>query len=195
MSCREFWNRMPELEAGDEQLGHLRECPACVARMGHQRMLAAGLSHLAGKRQDLAAPPQVEAELLTAFRSHMAGSAPALPHRWMGLSFWIPAAAACFLVLGVVAWGVGSRASHVSRSHIVQFASIESADAADEGFIPLPSATETPSADDADLVRVQVPRSVLIALGVPLAEGSGDAVEAEVLLGAGGAPEAVRVLQ
>jgi anti-sigma factor RsiW len=195
MSCREFWNRMPELEAGDDQLAHLRECPACVARLEHQRMLAAGLRHLAEKRQDLAAPPQVEAELLTAFRNHMVGSAPALPYRWMRRSPWIPAAAACLLVMGVVAWGVGSRASRVSRSHIVQFASIPSADAADEGFIPLPSATETPSAEDADLVRVQVPRSVLIALGVPLAEGSGDAVEAEILLGAGGAPEAVRVLQ
>jgi hypothetical protein len=46
------------------------------------------------------------------------------------------------------------------------------------------------------LIRVEMPRSALIAMGVPLTDGdAAEPVEAELMLGAGGAPEAVRILQ
>jgi hypothetical protein len=97
--------------------------------------------------------------------------------------------------LGLVfAWDLERRPSLRSTPEV---ASVESTAAteSDAGFIPLPYATETIATDDADLVHVRVARSTLIALGVPLTEGTDEAVEAEVLLGVGGTPQAVRILQ
>ena len=79
---------------------------------------------------------------------------------------------------------------------------VEAEDAAnpDSDFIPLPyfgnSGLFSGAAADADVVRVEIPRSTLVALGVAAPEESApEAVEAELLLGAGGMPQAVRVLE
>jgi hypothetical protein len=66
----------------------------------------------------------------------------------------------------------------------------------DPDFIPLPNVTDTGATSDPDLVRVEMPRSALAALGVTLAsEGDGGTVEAEVALGADGVVRSVRLLQ
>jgi len=195
MTCREFWSRMPELDSGERQCDHLRECKECAREMERQRVLAVGLRHLARKGSTLDAPPRVETGLLAAFRNYYAGiSAPVAADRWWSHVWtWVPIAAACLLLAGFLIRGLGPRPTPVPP---IQFASVESedADGSDAGFIPLPYATETPSGEEADLVHVRVSRSTLLGLGVPLSDGPGDAVEAEVLLGAGGAPQAVRVL-
>ena len=189
MTCREFWSQMPELSS--EPGEHVRECADCHAVFERQRAVAAGLRQIASNTKTLEAPVRVERELLAAFRQHsgpaVAGSInPWRMRRWA----WIPAAAAVLILTVFLGWNFrpGKSAAH--------FASIEAGDASawDADFIPLPYAAGSGVSEDADLVHVQVSRSTLVAWGVPLADDSGDAVEAEVLLGAGGAPQAVRLL-
>jgi len=196
MTCREFWSRMPELslpKLNSHALEHLRECDACATILERQQALADGLRHLAEKRARLSAPPRLERELLQAFRSHAAVHAPHSSARWWGQP-WSWAAAAA-LILGLVfAWDLERRPHPRSAPEVASVESAASSES-DAGFIPLPYASETIASDDADLVHVRVARSTLIALGVPLTEGADEAVEAEVLLGVGGTPQAVRILQ
>src|SRR5215467_11338926 len=196
MTCREFWSRMPELSLPKLNLhapDHLRECADCAAALERQQALAEGLRHLAEKRARLSAPPRLETELLQAFRSHAAVHVPhSSAHWWARPWSWAVAAG---LVLGLVfAWNLERQPGPTSAPEV---ASVESAASteSDAGFIPLPYASETIASDEADLVHVRVARSTLIALGVPLTEGADEAVEAEVLLGVGGTPQAVRILQ
>jgi hypothetical protein len=65
-----------------------------------------------------------------------------------------------------------------------------------DGFIPLPnSAGVATDEEDVNLVRVEVPRSTMIALGLDVsADRAEELVEADVLLGSNGVARAVRFL-
>jgi hypothetical protein len=65
-----------------------------------------------------------------------------------------------------------------------------------DGFIPLPNSTGVAAdEDDTNLVRVEVPRSAMIALGLDVsADRAEELVEADVLLGSNGIARAVRFL-
>jgi hypothetical protein len=66
-------------------------------------------------------------------------------------------------------------------------------------FIPLPYGSADPADgvpdDGADLVRVEVPRTALIALGLPVPEAGSMRVQAEVALAADGTMEGIRIVQ
>jgi hypothetical protein len=63
------------------------------------------------------------------------------------------------------------------------------------GFIPLPNAERIAPNEPMNLVRLEVPRSTMIALGFEVrADRAEEAVEADVLLGADGVARAVRFL-
>jgi hypothetical protein len=191
MTCREFWNEMPELESEMGKLEHLRDCAACEALFSRQRAVAAGLRQIASNTKTLEAPPRVESELLAAFRGYSGLPAIEPIQSWRARRWaWIPAVAAVLILTVFLAWNLRPRKS------AGPFAALEAADASawDADFIPLPGAVGSGASEDADLVHVQVSRSTLVAWGIPVAEESGEAVEAEVLLGAGGAPQAVRLL-
>jgi hypothetical protein len=66
-----------------------------------------------------------------------------------------------------------------------------------DGFIPLPnSAGVAADEDDVNLVRVEVPRSAMIALGIDVsADRAEELVEADVMLGSNGVARAVRFLE
>lgn len=196
MTCRDFWSQMPELDTAPERFDHLRECTSCAGLMERQRVLAVGLRHLAGKRAALESPPRIEAQLLEAFRRY-SGTLTKPGRPWWVLCWkWAPAAAATVAFGGWLVWSHRTGPIH-SLPATAAYAAVAVDDAADadNGFIPLPYAADTVSTDEADRVRVELPRSALVALGVPVAEGDGDAVQAELLLGAGGAPQAVKLLQ
>jgi hypothetical protein len=69
-----------------------------------------------------------------------------------------------------------------------------------DGFIPLPNspgfaAGDTADADEVNLVRVELPRSAMIALGLDVSEDRAEElVEADVMLGSNGMARAVRFL-
>jgi hypothetical protein len=62
-------------------------------------------------------------------------------------------------------------------------------------FIPLPNADRLPQDEDLNVVRVEVPRSAMIALGYSVtADRAAERVRADVVLGSDGLARAVRFL-
>ena len=187
MTCQEFWDGMPEL--GAELPEHVAECPSCAARFGQHRSLAAGLKRIASERSN-AAPPAVELRLKEAFREEFGGKRAPARHRWVA---WGAAAAAVIMAV-LLALSGGRHAQKVASEPP------QSPQVVDSAFIPLPyeaggSAAMVPS-DDADLVEVEVPRSALVTLGVPVpADGGAGPVAAVIALGSDGMLEGVRILQ
>jgi hypothetical protein len=177
---------MPELSPTGEQPEHARECTACAGRLENLRALHGGLRRLSEEQRSIEAPPHMEGELLRQFRmSQVVSEKPKLwPLRWPA---WASAALATTLIAGFLIWSQGQ----VRR---VALAPPEDTSEMETGFIPLPNAMDAGA--DADVIRVELPRSALVAWGVPLVEDDiGESVQAEIALGAGGMPLAVRLVQ
>jgi len=211
MNCQEFWNSMPLL-ADAEALAnheHLAQCPACVARLRSQLALKKGLRAVAVQMSRVQAPPQVEARLLAAFRAHT-GMAAGYPQsvragaRWIPIFTWATAAAALFAIAVFLIGGSQPDSASPAVSRGVELAAawmpaaIETEGAslvAESGFIPLPNAAQIGQNEDVNLVRVEVPRSAMIALGYDVKPGqASESVEADVMLGNDGLARAVRFL-
>jgi hypothetical protein len=74
-------------------------------------------------------------------------------------------------------------------------AAVAASEEEESAFVPLPNAAGSPQDDDVDLVRVELPRSAVTALGMPANDdGDAESVEAEVLVGPDGMARAVRFL-
>ena len=111
------------------------------------------------------------------------------------MATWAAAFAAMF-VLAIFL--VRSRQPEAARPPVhrtVELAMLQpQADA--DGFIPLPNSAGTAAdEDDVNLVRVEVPRSAMIALGLDVsADRAEEMVEADVMVGSNGLARAVRFL-
>lgn len=197
MTCAEFWDGMPELEAHSERWEHAEQCASCAALLRDQRALAAGLRQIGRERAE--APAVLEARLVAAFREQASRKAkPAISRAVPGWWTWAPAAAAVIAVALFVSHSrpmPQARRADPATAELVQQTGEDPA-TADSDFIPLPYASDSGPADDADLVRLKVPRSALIALGLPVAvDGESGPVEAVVALDADGVMEGVRLVQ
>jgi hypothetical protein len=209
MNCQEFWKTMPELARNQDQLVHLRDCPACARWWDRQCGLAAGLRALAAESSHLEAPARVEARLIQAFRNHsgLGHSAPSMirpPRMWLPVATWFGAAAAVVALALVL---VSNRQPQPVHRNLpggfesalaqtpVEFEAGDYSPFNNEDFIPLPNAERISPNEDVNLVRVEVPRSTMIALGYDVsADRASEPVEAEVVLGADGLARAVRFL-
>jgi hypothetical protein len=207
MNCQEFWNTMPELayEADDGHLEHVRECPACAALLTRQRTLASGLRRLAADWQSVEAPARVESRLTAAFlgQAGLTVSHPAT-RWWVPVATWATAAVAVLALAMFLARDRHVVPAHRTTSNRVELAAVEPADldtlgdssGTDNDFIPMPNAARIEPNEDLDLVRVEVPRSAMIALGYAVSEDrASEPVEAEVVLGADGLARAVRFFE
>jgi hypothetical protein len=193
MTCQEFWSRMPELEP-EQQFDHVRQCASCAILLERQRALSAGLRRMAAERHTVEAPAYLEAGLRAMF--HSPPGLPATSLRWWAP--WVPAVAALLALALFLVWERRPPPAGRVGAPPVYIAFLAGDDAAelDSGFIPLLYAEPTGTPDDDDRVQIEVPRATLIALGIPMPEGDArEAVEAEVLLGAGGTLQAVRLLE
>ena len=206
MTCQEFWSRIQESRALLPQadgapadrllLEHMCDCTCCADLMKRQRALLSGLRRIAAEQTGLRASARVEAALLREFRAY-AGHAHA-PARegsaWWGTLRGRTVAAA--LATAALAAMLVFFSAPLSRILPASPSEVEDAAYLDSGFVPLPySGGAAPNADGA-VVRVEVPSSTLVALGVPLGDqATGGTVEAELLLGPGGMPQAVRVIE
>jgi len=196
MNCQEFWDSMPELDPAPST-DHLRDCPSCAALWDRQRSLAEGLREVAAGWSRLQAPARVEARLTGAFRGRDPGRG--VPARWwLPVMTWASAAAAtvalaAFLLRDRPAQPPQRSEPATAASTIVQ-ASVDLEDDSGAGdFIPLPNAPQIGPNDDVSVVRVEVPRSAMIALGFIVSpERASEPVEADVLLGSDGLAHAVR---
>jgi hypothetical protein len=208
MNCQEFWNTMPELshQAEDGHFEHVRKCAACAALLNRQRTLTLGLRRLAADWQCVEAPARVESRLTAAFLGQAGRTVLRPAARW-----WVPVATWATAAVAVIALAMFlARDRHVVPAHRttssrVELAAVEppadletlgdSSDT-DNDFIPMPNAARIEPNEDLDLVRVEVPRSAMIALGYAVSEDrASEPVEAEVVLGADGLARAVRFLE
>ena len=194
MNCQEFWNAIPEL--GDcEDSRHLSECPACAARMSRHRELEAGFRAVAAGFRRMEAPPRVENQLRSAFRRQTGRESRVWSRRWIPAATWAAAFAAMFALAILLVRERQPEAVRQPVQRTVELAAAQSP-ADYDGFIPLPnSAGVATDEDDVNLVRVEVPRSAMIALGLDVsADRAEELVEADVLLGSNGVARAVRFL-
>jgi len=196
---------MPELEGGGkaDATAHAGECAVCAAALRNQEALSAGLREVAAEWGRIKAPGRVEAKLLAEFRGQAGLAAPPLARRWWSpVVAWAAAAmvvAAAFLLFVVrnrqpqaTAAATGLEAANTDWSAL---APEGVSDEAGGDFIPLPNADRLPQAEDLNVVRVEVPRSAMIALGYSVAaDRASERVRADVLVGSDGLARAVRFL-
>ena len=204
MNCQEFWDAMPELEGGPDREAppHVRECHACAALLDNQRALAAGLRSVAAGGARVEAPARVEARLLAAFRGQAGLSDSHTRRWWTPLAAW--AATAAVVAAAAVLLFVHQRQPAPQPLTATELAAMDWSDgwqeegdagAAPGEFIPLPNAARLAPSEDVNLVRVEVPRSTMIALGYPVAaDRAAELVQADVVLGSDGLARAVRFL-
>jgi hypothetical protein len=209
MNCQEFWKTMPELARKPDHLVHLRDCPACARSWEQQRALTAGLRTVAAEWRQVQAPARVETRLTAAFRDHagLGRSRPGVyqrPRMWIPVLTWFAAAAAVvvvalFLLSGHQPQPVRRNLPSGVESAMAQapgeWETAEDSPYTNGDFIPLPNAERISPDEDVNVVRVEVQRSTMIALGYDVsADRASEPVEAEVVLGADGLARAVRFL-
>ncbi len=202
MNCQEFWDSIPEggTPAGEAQLTHLEKCGACKVQLEAQRRLLRGMKHLAAETRRLGAPVRVEARLLAAYRGHT-GTTERSRRRWIPMLTWAAAAAALaavglFLMSGRPPAEPAQRTAPrrmelaAAQPSAVTLASFQGE------FVPLPNAAEIAPDEEMNLVRLELPRTAILALGLPvLSEALPDSVQADFVLGADGRPRAVRFVE
>jgi len=203
MTCQEFWDRMPEL-AGQllrDESDHLESCPQCTGAWARQRALQGGIVRLSAELRKMEAPSRVEAGLVAAYRaqSHRR-KAPATSWGWTPLVAGIAAALLMAASLFLLRERPPAPQQHRSGS-MVQLASLPAPSGEEledqtpdsEGFIPLPNAESIAPDENVNVVRVEVPRSAMLAVGLTVPPDlTSDLVEADIKMGANGLARAVR---
>lgn len=199
MSCEEFWETYPELSDPQRKHGHAAECEACARLLGEQRRLAEGLRASVERWREIEAPGRVEAGLVAAFRSQQNRQARA--HRmWLPVLTWAAAAAILIALATLAIRGRGPVAPHrvVPASMQLAVAPIPQGWTADDAiasgdFIALPNAEQVGENEDVNVVRMEVPRTAMLSVGLPVnLERASEMIEADVMVGSDGLARAVR---
>jgi len=211
MNCREFWNSLPQRGAiTGEQSEHLAGCAACGAAWEPHRVLGERLHALAREMRELEAPARVEAGLTAAFRAQAGYEIRRSLHR----SWWMPVFAWASAAVAMIALATALMRSHQpagpppgtvaaprrTAPALVQTASLETeaddvASTLGDGFVPLPNAPRIDPNEEYNVVRVEVPGSAIIAMGVSVGEDRASAtLVADVALGPDGTARAVRLV-
>jgi len=213
MNCQEFWDHLTQQghDITEAQAGHVAECGACAAKWEPHRALEAALHSMREEWRQAEAPLRVEAGLMAAFRSQ-GGVQKRRPSRqswWTPVFAWASAAAAMVALAAVMIHGYrpapgqpGTVAAprHTSKP-VVQVALTADADSdydsavLGEGFVRLPNAPRIEENEDFNVVRVEVPGSAMIAMGVSMSEDrAAENVVADVALASDGTARAVRLV-
>jgi hypothetical protein len=206
MNCQEFLNVVREfLPDGipEEAAAHMAECRRCALLLERQRAVVAGLRMLGAElRSGGGASARVEARLLKAFGRTGSSARRQAQHWWAPVALWASAAAATVLMAVTLLQThrpAGTEnvpgAPPVHRTvRSVQLAGVfdqepwESAE-----FIALPNAPAIDTTEGMDVVRLELPRSAMAAVGYVVSpERASETVEADVVLGADGLARAVR---
>jgi len=194
MNCEEFWSTAPARDLDGPHAAHVRDCVACAGQWEAESTLSAGLRAMADASKDVGAPARVEFRLVQAFRREK-GTARRLPvppvrQPWFAALGWTAVAAAVAIALLLVK-SPQPQPAKPGRAPLVQLAETNSIDQA--AYVD--NASETDS-EEGDVVRLEVPRSAMIALGYDVSpERAAESVEAEVTLGPDGQARAVKFLE
>jgi hypothetical protein len=165
---------------------HVVECPSCAARLARERELTAGLRGLGRATADARPSPALEGRLLAAFAARH--QAERVTRRgWLRPGI---AAAAALAALAVVVAGLFAIRDDGQRGRLTGG---DTQAAFESEFHPWPGAETLPAFESGQLVRMELPASVLPLLGiVPAMAITTETVEADVLVGQDGLARAVR---
>ena len=186
---------------------HLRSCPRCAALHENWQTLRADLHAVGAETQEAEAPERVEMRLRQEFRTrHKTVKA----RRAAVFAGWTLAAAA--VVLAAVSWvnwrhenGKGSTPSAVNSAQDVNMNKTTPAGpelgetivaSNDAGEFTLLPGSFPGMLEDATVVRVQMQRGALSALGLTVnEERAADLIQVDLLVGDDGQPQALRLAQ
>lgn len=251
MNCKEFENIVNDLarakiinaEERAAGLAHAEICERCSARLSDERALSAGLKSLAASDERKAAPNNIEAALLTAFRARTPNPIRRRSRVQSGnWPRWALAAAAILIAFGFILYRSAqneSRKDDVAQTPTPQPAvERENRIAQDEAepeprresraprnrrsnrsqpnsffirdsitaysndieyltdFYPLNYGDDQTPMESGQLIRVQMPRSVLARFGLPVnVERANTPIKAELLVGEDGLAQAIRFVR
>ena len=192
----------------ESALAHAESCSDCARLLTEAESLDLGLRTLVAQEANLQASPRVEKALLREFRDQKAAVA---RRRFQWQVAVLGAAAATILAIGLVLHqrlapkggnNVAQQSPQVApivaprNTQIQQAAQSQASNseyAAD--FVSLPYADDPSTLDDGAVVRVNLSRSALAALGMPVADtGDAETIPADLVLGEDGTPEAIRLV-
>ena len=210
MNCEEFAiaGLDRDLDAGGADSAaareHLRNCPHCAALYESSLSLRADLRELGQVTAAAAAPSRVEMRLRQEFRTRHT------TEKTRGravVASWLLAAAALILVAtSLVLWQRGGRKDVAKQQLSTPAITLSVANGPELGgtliaendgdeFALIPGAVPG-MLEDTTVVRVQMERGALSALGLSVnEEHANDIVQVDLLLGADGQPQAYRLPQ
>ncbi len=209
MNCQEFANAGLEQDLHADGLDsaaareHLRICPNCAGLYESSLALRAELRELGQRTSEASAPSRVEMRLRQEFRTRHKTD------RNRGrvvLAGWVLATATVLLAASsLVLWHRGTPPNAVQVSRPATPAAIHAVASGPElggtliaendgdEFALIPGAVPG-LLDDSTVVRVEMQRGSLSALGLSVnEEHAGDVVQVDLLLGADGQPQAYRL--
>jgi hypothetical protein len=213
MSCNEFEELLHDLDRPgtsglamrERALVHAESCGPCGLLLIESESLDFALHTMSVKDEDRKASPQVEAKLLREFRGQR--SAPKVRVlRWQMALAAVAAMALLALVLmrGRIAPApqqpVATNGSPTSAEPyaVVTDPQLAALTESEDGtaFVSLPYADDSASMEGGAVVRVTMPRSALVAFGLPIAgnASSTDSIPAEVVVSEDGTPQAIRLI-
>jgi len=213
MTCAEFEEVLHDMDrpgtAGlamrERALVHAESCGRCGLRMIESESLDFALHTISVRDEARKASPWVEAALLRQFRQKRAAPTMRMA-RWQLAVAGV--AAMALLALGLMRARIAVSpqqpvVSHTESSNRAETYSLvnnpqlaELTDAEDgTAFISLPYADNPASLEGGAVLRVNMPRSVLISMGLPIGSaGASDPIPAELVVSEDGTPQAIRLI-
>jgi hypothetical protein len=218
MNCAQFEEVVHDLErpgtegfaARDSALEHAEECSRCGELLTRVEALESSLHMLQTQAESWRATQQGEEALMEAFRQEKRRTS----QRAMGWQVAaLGAAAALLLVLGLSlkykadhfhvnpslkspSAAPQAATPHPGVQEPVETVAITSQDS--NNFVPLPYADDPDAVDGGAIVRVELSRSALASLGMPVATtddaNDTNTISADLLVSEDGTPQAIRLV-
>jgi hypothetical protein len=230
MTCGEFdevvhgfvYMELLDVNVREAALEHAAHCALCAERMADTTALAEASQVMGESTRGEQAPPQIEAALLSAFRSHYrrkswqrrlewaiigAAAAVLLLFVWLGngkqkaQSITTPHKDAASQSGAPLQAGVSEPSKLVSLTSANVATNTETVASANEAylasdFVPVPYSGSIVADDPGMVVRVQLTRASLAQLGYPVAETPDeDLIMADVLVGEDGWPRGAKLIR
>ena len=211
MTCEEFALACLEVRSASDDdtlrravLEHVRQCPHCAVLQVNLQGLQDDLRYLGLETKDAESPTRVQMRVMQEFRTrHRTEKS----RRFVWVGAWGLAAAA--VLAAVVSWtswrhhniGSPTQVAKVDASRPTNSAAADGlvvgdalvASSSSGDFTLLPGSTPSPM-EDATVVRVQMQRGALGALGFTVnEEQASDLIQVDLLVGDDGLPQAVRL--
>jgi hypothetical protein len=210
MGCAEFEEIVHDMDrpgtAGlamrERALAHAETCGRCGLRMIEFEALDFALHTISVRDEAREGSPRVEADLLETFRRQRATPRMA---RWQVALVGV--AAIALLALGLTRAHItlgptqqvannGSPSTTNQLYAVVNDPQLAELTDTEEGtaFVQLPYADDSASLEGGAVLRVTMPRSALISMGLPISSAAGEQIPAELVVSEDGTPQAIRLI-